>query len=142
MTWDPDMGGDFQSCRGAWVTCLLAPGSSQNTVSKPCATPLKDRMDIHTAPWGFLIGQSLPCTKEAHMKALEETNDHSRVSWRRALWPVRGCTSTAPSVPRAVGRGCVSHEDLGSPKESTAGLEQACSCFPEQTSPKDGRPQG
>lgn len=42
-------------------------------------------------------------------------------------------TQTWVEVPKAAeGLG-----DLGSPKESTAGLEQECSCFSEQTSPKD-----
>lgn len=123
------------------MTCWLAPGSSQNTVSRPCATPLKDRMDNHKAPRGCLTGRSLLCTKEAHTKALEEKTDHSHVSWRRARWPVRGCTSAAPSVPRAAGRGRVSHGDLGSPKESTAGPEQECCRFPERTSPRQNVPE-
>lgn len=72
MMWDPDRGGDFQSCRGAPVTCWLAPGSSQNTICRPYATCLKHQLDKHTAPRGFLTGRSPLCTKEAHVKALEE----------------------------------------------------------------------
>ena len=126
MTWDPDMGGDFQSCRGAWVTCWLAPGSSPAAVSRPCATLLKDRMDTHMAPRGFLMGSSLLRTKEAHMKALEEKNDHSHVSWRRARGPVRGCTSAALSVPPGCGLGlCVGN--LGCPRRALQGWSRKAS---------------
>ena len=107
MTEDPDVGADLQSCRGAWVTSWLAPGSSHNTVPRPCATSDKDWMGKATAPWGFLTGRGLLCTKAAHVEALEGQTSHGHVSWRTASWVVRGCPSAAPSVPPGWGWGCV-----------------------------------
>ena len=75
MMWDPDAGGDFQSCRGALGDLLAGTWHLEALkipFSRPCATPLRERMDKNTVLGGFLTGRSLLCTKAAHMKALEE----------------------------------------------------------------------
>ena len=111
--WEKDSGHDSQSCRVARMTCRLAPGSVHNTLSRPCATSLTDRMEEDAAPGGFLTGRP-PMHRKVTLK-----------HWRKARL----------SLPLGCGPGlCVGNWD--SSTGSTMSLEQKCSRFSQHTSAK------
>ena len=52
----PRRGWRFPEVQRGQGDLLAAPGGFQNTVSRPCATALKDRMDKRMAPGDFFLG--------------------------------------------------------------------------------------
>lgn len=96
MTWDPGTCGDFQSCRGA---CWLAPGGSQNTVSRPSARPSSRVGWTNVRPLRESSWEISTVHKRSPRESTGGNNDHSYILWRRARWPGEACTSAAMSAP-------------------------------------------
>lgn len=117
MTWQPDVGGDFQSCRGAWVTCWLAPGSSQNTASRPRACPSSRTGWTNIRPLGDSLLGDLYCAQK------KPTREH----WRKRSSGAEpaGPRVAAPALPRLLrglwaGAVCGTGPALGTPSHPVA----------------------